>query len=92
MTRGLLGKGLAVAFALAGCATGPTPAPVVRSPALEAGRRLYLAKCTLCHGAIDPADYPRAAWPKLVELYGRRARLRPEAQAQILAYLQANAR
>jgi hypothetical protein len=46
-----------------------------------------MAKCTLCHDPIQPAEHAASQWPGLVDKYGVRARLKPEEKADILAYV-----
>ena len=46
-----------------------------------------MAKCTLCHDPVQPAEHAAAEWPQLVDKYGLRARLKPEEKADILAYV-----
>ncbi|MHB1844481.1 MAG: hypothetical protein ACYCWW_06565 [Deltaproteobacteria bacterium] len=85
------------AAALTACAAGgasltaSSGADSSRGAEGELARRLYLAKCTLCHGVVDPAEHRRDEWPKLLSVYGARARLKAEDQARILAYLEAHA-
>jgi cytochrome c5 len=52
------------------------------------GHRLYRAKCTLCHELVDPGAFSKQEWPRLLEKYSQRARLKPEDQRAILAYLE----
>ncbi len=87
-----------LAASLGGCAAQgvqATPADPNAAPRLveeAAARRLYLAKCTLCHGAVEPSEHRRAEWPALVDHYGIRARLKAEDKARILAYLEDHAK
>ena len=41
--------------------------PSVRADDLERGRGLYLAKCSGCHTAIEPARFGADAWPGKIE-------------------------
>jgi mono/diheme cytochrome c family protein len=79
---------LPLCAALWGCIEAPPIPPPDSSQAIQDGHRLYMAKCTLCHDAILPAEHAAADWPKLVDTYAPRARLQPDEKAQILAYLQ----
>ena len=74
--------------ALWGCAEAPPIPPPDAAPEVQEGHRLFLAKCTLCHSPVQPAEHAAAAWPKLVDKYGLRARLKPEEKAEVLAYVQ----
>ena len=78
----------AAGLLLAGCAAPGASLPAGATPETQAGRGLYLAKCTLCHGVIEPREHRRSDWPKLVDLYGRRARLTPDQASRLLAYLE----
>ncbi len=74
-------------LALAGCVEAPPIPPPDSSREVQEGHRLFLAKCTLCHDPVQPAEHPAARWPALVDKYGIRARLKPEEKADILAYV-----
>jgi cytochrome c5 len=52
------------------------------------GHRLYQAKCSMCHELVDPQAFTKQEWPRLLEKYGQRARLKPADQRSILAYLE----
>jgi mono/diheme cytochrome c family protein len=83
-----------------GCST--TSAPVV-SPAdvsraaarwpgtdqaqLEAGRSLYLERCSSCHAPVEPGSIAADQWPAHVEDMRERARLDDDEVARIERYL-----
>jgi len=63
----------------AGCASVPPPPPVdqamldlavergVEPQALENGRRLYLTRCTNCHGNVRLDQYDPLRWPTIMD-------------------------
>jgi mono/diheme cytochrome c family protein len=57
--------------------------------ALQHGRKLYLNRCSACHALYRPARFQAARWPALVEGMAANAKLNPEQQRDILAYLAA---
>jgi hypothetical protein len=85
----------------AGCA-GRGPNPAAAPPALppgagapqftdeqvEAARTLYIAKCTGCHKFYPPANYSAADWEVWMRKMSRKARLHPEQDALLRAYLE----
>ena len=91
-----LAVGLGAAIALVSCTTGGGNAPAVASlgcaPAqtakLEAGRALYVGKCTKCHTAEPVRDYSAAQWQgKIIPAMAQKAKLTPEETANVLAYV-----
>ena len=83
----------------AGCAVSGNTAPAVTSsmagasrvplPTLEAGRRLFLTRCTACHTADPVAKYPLARWKEIVADMTGRAKLSVPDRAALLAYITA---
>jgi len=84
-----IGGTLAGALGLlaSGCAASTSSLAAVE-PDAAAGHRLYQAKCSLCHELVDPGTFTKQEWPRLLEKYGQRARLKPADQRSILAYLE----
>ena len=73
-----------VLIALAGC-TGPAgAADVSAANPLEAGRKLYIAKCARCHKLYDPAKYDDAEWNDWMAKMARKAKLKAD-QAELVA-------
>ena len=74
-------------FALAAwasaCADGRPRAPI------SEGQRLYLAKCTSCHSAWEPAKYSPTEWRKNLDemIEAKKVTLSAEERAEILGYL-----
>src|SRR4051812_5062271 len=58
----------------------PQPTPDI----MEAGRKLYTAKCARCHKFYDPAKYSDAKWRDWMDKMSKKAKLKP-AQKQILS-------
>lgn len=54
---------------------------------LNAGRALYVAKCTGCHSAHPPADFAASEWPAHVADMRTDAKLQPDEEASITRYL-----
>jgi len=57
------------------------------------GQRLYLAKCTSCHAAYEPARFSAQKWRENVgEMEGaKKVQLSREERAEILKYLTGDA-
>ena len=75
-----------MALSLAACTGMP------RSP-MSDGKRLYLAKCTSCHAAYEPAVHSPEVWRANVDkMEGlKKVHLSPEERAEILQYLTGDA-
>jgi hypothetical protein len=75
-----------IGVALAGCA----------GPALAAensvGHKLYVAKCAKCHKFYDPARYSEADWQMWMTKMSKKAKLKPEQQAELSRYIGQNLR
>jgi cytochrome c5 len=81
------GLALALVLAAGGCAASTTSLAATEADPV-AGHRLYRAKCSMCHELVDPEAFSKQEWPRLLEKYGQRARLKPADQRSILAYLE----
>lgn len=79
----LTGFALAAACLASACTGGKPRAP------MSSGERLYLAKCTACHSAYEPAAYSYKQWTDNVDemVAEKKVTLSPEERAEILAYL-----
>lgn len=71
-------------LALACACTGGKP-----RAAMTDGQRMYLAKCTACHSAYEPSEYPPKAWVAAIDEMEQKKRihLSPAERALILEYL-----
>jgi mono/diheme cytochrome c family protein len=100
-TRVLLRAAVALAgIALAACA-GATLPPVSASDAarasvrwpgtdhaqLDAGRAIYLERCSSCHVPVDPASIAADEWPEHVAEMRERAKLGDDEVAKVERYL-----
>jgi mono/diheme cytochrome c family protein len=81
-----LGFCLAIMAAFA-CASALPPA----TPETEGGRGLYAGKCHGCHRLYAPSRVAPEKWPALMEKMAVKARLTPDEENQILAYVLAAA-
>ena len=80
--------GIAAAAALlAALACASSAPPPEGSPETETGRTLYGAKCHGCHRLYPPNRVAPEKWPALMEKMAVKAKLTPEEQQAILAYL-----
>ncbi|HYZ88343.1 MAG TPA: hypothetical protein VE620_03500 [Myxococcales bacterium] len=52
-------------------------------------RRMYLSKCTACHGEYEPSRYTKEQWIAALDEMEKmkRVHLTPEERSLILAYL-----
>ena len=76
----------AMACALAACATAIDPAP---DASFEPGRALYAAKCGGCHRLRPPSKIDPAKWPSILDKMAVKAKLTPEQESRIDAYVRA---
>lgn len=90
-----------MAWALGLGCTAPTPnpaaappvlppgsgAPQLSDPQIESARALYIAKCTGCHKFYPPGNYSARDWDTWMRKMSRKARLQPEQEATLRAYL-----
>ena len=76
-------------LASVGCAASPpgaAPAATVERTSTD-GRQLYIAKCAKCHKLYDPASYSDAEWKIWMSKMSRKARLKPQQEQAIVAYV-----
>jgi len=73
--------------------TSTTTTPIV-TPAGDAvaGKSTYVANCGRCHGLKDPGQFTAAQWVPIVNSMAPRAKLTDDEKANVLAYVQANAK
>lgn len=84
----LLGAGAAALILAATAACGST---AKRYAGADGARRLYEARCGLCHVAYAPTDFSPQEWPDIVESMSARAGLTRSQRVRVLAYLVAPA-
>jgi hypothetical protein len=86
-------------LALAAC-SAPLPHPTARDAAqaqvrwpgatlhsLEAGRRLFVFRCSGCHRLHRPQERAPEVWPEVLDEMEREARVSPEERALIEQFL-----
>jgi uncharacterized membrane protein len=81
--------------AVGGCANLDETVPPVAALAirgmdtaqLEDGRMIYLRKCTHCHVAEPVRKHATTAWPGILAEMAPKARLTPEKEKAVLAYV-----
>jgi cbb3-type cytochrome oxidase cytochrome c subunit len=79
----------------AGCVSLDTAVPPVstlpvrgkNAAILEAGRRVYLEKCTNCHSPQPVREYTALRWPHIISDMEERAKLSADQQRTLLAYV-----
>jgi mono/diheme cytochrome c family protein len=74
---------IVAAMAALACASALPPA----SPETEGGRALYAGKCHSCHRLYAPSRVSAEKWPALMEKMAVKAKLTPEEEQAILAYV-----
>lgn len=76
--------------------TSSTSAPAsTANPAtakIEAGHQVYTAKCGRCHALKEPSHYTAERWVPILQSMAPKAKLSEEETANVLAYVQANAK
>ena len=96
----LASLGLA-ALALSGCAgSGSIPAPTAKHveyagrngqvttlASLNMGRKLYIGRCSACHGLKDPAALAPAEWPDMVARMAENAKINEDQKRLVTQYL-----
>jgi len=100
MTRVLLSVApLAIALLLASCETSLKTAPSVTAAlvqasrpktdaqTLEAGRKVFLSRCILCHALPEVARYDSARIPRIVGWMSPRAHLNSDQRDALVKYL-----
>ena len=92
---------LSTALLLSGCAgSGAVPAPTAKNveyagrhgqvttlSALKVGRKLYISRCSSCHGLKDPDSLSPQDWPEMVGRMAENAKINPDQQRAITQYL-----
>ena len=81
-----LAAGLAILvgiMAALACASALPPA----APETESGRTLYAGKCHGCHRLYAPSRVAPDKWPALMDKMAIKAKLTPEEEQAILAYV-----
>lgn len=63
--------------------------PDVTLEQLEAGRTLYLERCSGCHSLYAPEAFSTGQWPGVLDKMASKARLTSENRESILRYLAA---
>jgi cytochrome c2 len=74
---------IVAAMAALACASALPPA----TAETEGGRALYAGKCHSCHRLYAPSRVAPEKWPALMEKMAVKAKLTPEEEKEILAYL-----
>jgi cytochrome c2 len=59
---------------------------------VNAGKDTYVAKCQQCHGLKNPGNYTVAQWGPILNSMARKANLDESEKANVLAYVDANAK
>jgi cytochrome c553 len=57
-----------------------------------AGKQTYIANCGRCHSLKNTSDYTTDEWVPLVDKMAHKAKLSDSDKANVLAYVQANAK
>ena len=78
--------GLLLLGFLAACAT-TSAIPHAADLRREAGRRLYIARCSVCHNVFPPQNRTIAEWESAVHDMAPRAHLDPGQEKEITDYL-----
>ena len=61
------------------------------APDTMAGKSIFMARCSRCHGLPVPAQYTKTRWEVILSYMMPRARLTSVQKVHITAWLQANA-
>ena len=64
----------------------------VSTPSLSEGKITYESKCGRCHGLPETDKYTKDKWVGLVNWMAPKAKLSEIEKANVLAYVQANAK
>jgi cytochrome c5 len=73
--------------------TGSTGPAVPNKPSEEdAGKLVYNAKCTTCHGAKTVSAYTFNQWEGILKSMVPKAKLSADEENQVVAYIKANAK
>ena len=89
--------GLSALFAvlmMVGCVSTATLVPLVdpglaNAAELTEGRRIYLRRCTSCHSPEPVNSYTFAEWKHQVDEMREDAKIKPDEEGKLLAYLRA---
>ncbi len=76
---------LAVALAWA---ASPAPGEGLNPKEVDAGRKVYVAKCAKCHKFYDPKNYSEADWRRWMDSMSRKAKLKPDQDELLRRYLE----
>lgn len=68
------------------------PATSGADATIKAGQATYNAKCGRCHGLKVTSDYTSDRWISIMQVMAPKARLDDTEKANVLAYVQANAK
>ena len=81
---------------MVGCASLAVTAPPVdrllprlQNAEVQAGRQIYLGKCTSCHSALPVRNYTRAEWQPILAEMAEETNLTPAQDAAVRAYVHA---
>ena len=79
---------------MVGCVSTATLVPpvdpgMVNATMLTEGRRIYLRRCTSCHSPEPVNGYTFAEWQHQVDEMREEAKIKPEEEGKLLAYLRA---
>jgi cytochrome c2 len=88
---------IAITIIIISCShkTAPTASIAVAkpdSPEAIAGKTVFTAKCGTCHELKNPGDYTAQQWTPIVKEMSRKAKLNDTDKANVLAYVQSNAK
>jgi hypothetical protein len=70
----------------------PPPPPTTAATPVEQGKATYINKCGTCHKLKNTADYTVAQWAPILDHMAKKAQLDPTEKANVLAYVDANAK
>ncbi len=68
-----------------------TSSVTITGNAIE-GKAIYTAKCGRCHGLKNPANYTSSQWVPILSSMAIKAKLDDTEKANVMAYVQANAK
>jgi mono/diheme cytochrome c family protein len=70
----------------------PVKSKTAASATIEAGHTIYTSKCGRCHGLKEVGNYTAERWVPILNSMAPKAKLTEDETAQVLAYVQANAK
>jgi mono/diheme cytochrome c family protein len=91
MLRFRMAAAALIGLALAGCSSS-APAKDLPGGDSSVGHKLYVAKCAKCHKFYDPAKYSGADWEMWMTKMSKKAKLKPEQEAELSRYITENLR